>query len=406
MRGLGADFRRQWLAQSASMLGDQVSYVAIPLVAVLALNASVGRLGWLVAAGRFPGLAVALLAGAYADRTSRRTLMIASDVVRGLAVLSLPVAAAFGTLTFGHLLAVAVVTSVMGTLFDVSAAPMVADVVGGDDLVRAYGWIETSRSATTIAGPSATGLLLEVVAPVTAVAADAVSYFVSALTLARIRHRAPAVGSGPPEPVGAAIRAGARHVLRHPVLRVTAACTAIYNVALYAVQALVFLYLTRRLGLGTAQIGLVLSATGVGFLAGATLAPRLRVRLGPRLVLASVGAGLGLLLVPAAASLPAPVALLAVAQFLTGVSNQVIAITCGALYQVATPPPLRARTTATVRTLAWSMIPFGALGGAAVASRYGLVPALWAAGVVALVPPFLMAASPVRRLRAVSDVAR
>ncbi|MDQ1711293.1 MAG: hypothetical protein QOE45_743 [Frankiaceae bacterium] len=407
MRGLalGADFRRQWLAQSASMLGDQVSYVAIPLVAVLALDASVGELGLLVAAGRFPGLAVALLAGAYADRTSRRTLMVVSDVVRGLAVLSLPAAAAFGGLTFAHLLAVAVVTSVMGTLFDVSAAPMVADLVGGDDLVRAYGWIETSRSATTIVGPSATGLLLEVVAPVTAVAADAVSYFASALSLSRIRHRPAAGASGPPEPVGAAIRAGARHVLRHPVLRVTAACTAIYNVALYAVQALVFLYLTRRLGLGTATIGLVLSATGVGFLAGATLAGRLRVRLGPSLVVASTGAGLGLVLIPAAASLPAPVAVLALAQFLTGVSNQVIAITCGALYQVATPPALRARTTATVRTLAWSMIPFGALGGAAFASRYGVVPALWAFGAVGLVPPFVMAASPVARLRTVSDVA-
>jgi MFS family permease len=387
------------------MLGDQVSYVAVPLVAVLTLNASVTQLGLLVAAGRFPGLAVALFAGVFADRAPRRRLMMASDVVRGLAVLSIPVAAALHRLTIGQLLAVAVVASVMGTLFDVSAAPMVADLVPGEDLVRAYGLIETSRSATTVVGPSATGLLLEVMAPVTAVTFDAASYFVSALGLWRIRHRPePVVAHGPREPVRDAIRAGAAHVLRHPVLRVTACCTAVYNVALYAVQALVFLYFTRRLGLSTARIGLVLSATGVGFLVGATLAPRLRVRIGPSLVVASAGAGLGLVLVPAAASLPATVAVLAVAQFLTGVSNQVIAITCGALYQVATPPALRARTTATVRTLAWSMIPFGALGGSFAAARYGLVPALWAFSAVALVPPLLMVAGGVGRLRSVADV--
>lgn len=405
---LGADFRRQWLAQSASMLGDQVSYVAVPLVAVLALDASVAQMGVLVAAGRFPGLAVALFAGAFADRASRRRLMIGSDVARGLALLSIPAAAAFGALTIAQLVAVAVVGSVLGTLFDVAAMPMVADLVGRDDLVRAYGRIETSRSAATIVGPSATGLLLHVLAPVNAVALDALSYLASALALARIGHRpAPPDESRPREPVRAAIRAGARHVLRHPVLRVTASCTAIYNLALYAVQALLFLYLTDELGLTTAQIGLVLSATGVGFLAGATLAARLprRFPLGPVLVVASAGAGLGLVLIPAAASLPAPVAVLAAAQLLSGVSNQVIAINCGALYQLATPPDLRARTTATVRTLAWSMIPVGALGGSLAAGRHGLEPALWAFSAVALVSPLVMATTAVGRLRALPDVA-
>jgi predicted MFS family arabinose efflux permease len=300
-----------------------------------------------------------------------------------------------------------VVGSLLGTLFDVSAAPMVADLVRGDDLVRAYGRIETSRSAATIAGPSATGLLLEVVAPATAVVADAASYFASALFLSRIEHVPIATTSTAHERVRDAIRTGARHVLRHPVLRVTAACTALYNLALYAMQAVVFVYFAKRLGLTTAQIGFVFSATGIGFLAGATLAPRLprRVPLGRVLVAASAGAGVGLVLIPAAAYVPATVAVLAAAQALSGFANQLIAISCGALYQVATPPHLRARTTATVRTLAWSMIPFGALGGAAVATSAGIVPALWAFSAVALVPPVLMAASPVGRLRGVADVA-
>lgn len=402
---LGADFQRQWLAQSASMLGDQVSFVAIPLVAVLVLKASVTEMGILVAAGRFPGLAIALFAGAFADRAPRRRLMVISDLVRAACVASIPIAAAFGSLTMAQLVVVAVVGSLMGTLFDVSAMPMVADLVPGDDLVRAYGRIETSRSAVTITGPTATGLLLEVVAPVTAVAVDAASYVVSALALSRIRHPPPPHAAGPRESVRSAIRAGARHVLRHPVLRITATCTAVYNFALFASQALVFLFFTRTLGLSTAEIGFVLSATGIGFLVGATLAARLPryVPLGRLLVTCSVGAGLGLVLIPAAASFGLPVLVLAAAQFVSGVSNQVIAINCGAIYQVATPPELRARTTATVRTLAWSMIPLGALGGSFVADQLGIVTSLWIFSFFGLVSPLIMALSPVGRLRQVAD---
>jgi MFS family permease len=101
-------FRRFWLGQTVSLLGDQVSLIALPLVAVLTLDASAGQMGYLVAGELAPNLLFSLHAGAWADRRARkRQTMIATDLGRAVLIGSLPVAYAFDALTFPHMLVVA-----------------------------------------------------------------------------------------------------------------------------------------------------------------------------------------------------------------------------------------------------------------------------------------------------------
>ena len=114
-------FRRFWLGQTVSLVGDQVSLIALPLVAVLVLDANAAQMGYLVAAELLPNLLFSLHAGAWADRRARkRQTMIATDLGRALLIGSIPVAYAFDALTFPHMLVVAFLMGTLTVLFHVS----------------------------------------------------------------------------------------------------------------------------------------------------------------------------------------------------------------------------------------------------------------------------------------------
>ena len=87
----GADFRNLWLGESVSLFGDQVTLIALPLAAVLVLDADAAEMGYLTAAALIPHLLFSLPAGAWLERVERRRwLMIASDVARAGFLASIP----------------------------------------------------------------------------------------------------------------------------------------------------------------------------------------------------------------------------------------------------------------------------------------------------------------------------
>src|SRR5215204_6654490 len=87
-----ADFRRLWAAQSASLIGSEITALALPLMAVLTLEASPVQMGLLAAAGTAPFLLCSLLAGVWIDRRPRRPVLIAADIVQAGLLLSIPLA--------------------------------------------------------------------------------------------------------------------------------------------------------------------------------------------------------------------------------------------------------------------------------------------------------------------------
>src|SRR5882757_1954566 len=118
-------FRRYWTGQTVSALGDQISFLAVPLAAVLVLHVDAAQMGWLSVARLLPALLFSLAAGAWVDRRGRRRqLMIAADLGRAALMASIPVAYALGHLTLPHLYAVAFAVGSLAVVFDVCDATM------------------------------------------------------------------------------------------------------------------------------------------------------------------------------------------------------------------------------------------------------------------------------------------
>jgi Major Facilitator Superfamily len=260
-------FLRFWAAQTISVFGDQVSLLALPLAAVLTLDASPGEMGALMALGWLPHLLFSLFAGVWIDaRRRRRRFMIAADLGRAVVLASVPLAAAVGGLTIEQLYAVTFLVGALTVLFDLAYSSFFVAVVPREQVLDANGKLFTSRAASGVAGPSITGFLVQLLTAPVAIAADALSFLASALLLSSIRVEEPPVEGG----VGASARRrlveGARFLVGHPVLRAGIGCAATVNFFNFVAWAVLILFMTRELGLSAGTIGLVFGGGAVGSL--------------------------------------------------------------------------------------------------------------------------------------------
>jgi MFS family permease len=397
------DFLKLWAGQSISQLGSQVSFLALPLTAVVALGANAFQAGLLGTFEFLPFLLVGLPAGAWVDRMARRPVLIAADVGRAVALASIPIAAGLHALHMSQLYAVSFVVGVLTVFFDVAYQSYLPSLVEREQLVDGNGKLEFTRATAEIAGPGLGGALVGLVTAPVAIAADAVSYVASVFSLLLIRR--PEVVE--PRVQGSKLRSelaeGVRYVWRHPLLRPIALCTGIGNYFGHIAMAVVILYAVRELGLSAGLIGLWFSLGSFGAPLGAALAGRLARRLGAgRLIIVSaVGFSVAWFFVPAAPrAFPLP---FFIASGLIGsFAGVVYNITQVSLRQSICPPRLQGRMNATMRFLVWGTIPLGAFTGGALGSLFGLRAALWVAaagGILALIPPLL---SPVPRISSIA----
>src|SRR5262249_28104109 len=155
-------FRVFWTGQSISLLGDQVSLVAVPLVAVLVLRAGPAQMGSLVAAAWLPSLLFALPAGAWVDGLGRRRrVMLAADAGRALLLATVPAAAALHVLTLPQLYAVVFANGTLSVLFNVSAGTLFVSTVPRERFVEGQSLMHGSRALSFVLGPSLGGLLVQ-----------------------------------------------------------------------------------------------------------------------------------------------------------------------------------------------------------------------------------------------------
>ncbi|CAM5226904.1 MFS transporter [Streptomyces spiroverticillatus] len=396
------DFRLLLAGAAAGQVGAQVTLVALPLVAVLELRAPAFQVGLLTAAETAAFLLIGLPAGAWVDRMRKRTLMIRADVVRCAAMASIPLAAVAGVLTMGQLYVVALVTGVATVFFDVAHQSYLPQLLDRERLVAGNGALETVRSSAQVAGPGLGGGLVQLVGAHLAIVADAIGYAVSALFLMAIRKP-----EAKPEPVpGASVRKdvaeGLRFVIGNPLLRVIAAATGLGNFFSAMLMATQTVFLVRVLELRPGAVGLMLSASAVGGLAGALCAGRLARRFGQaRLIwLSCLVTGPFAVLWPLAGE-GAAAALFAVASGVVFFGAVVYNVAQVSFRQMLCPPRLLGRMNATLRFLMWGTLPLGALVGGAVADGFGARAALWvcAAGFLLVPLPLLLS-----RLRGMRDL--
>ncbi|MFC7650388.1 MFS transporter [Streptosporangium lutulentum] len=147
-------FRQLFIATTISQLGSQVSLLALPLVAVLALEASNFQVGALTACGTIAFLLVGLPAGAWVDRMRWRNVLIFGDVGRALVLGSVPLAWAMGALSMIQLYLVALVTGVLTVFFDVAYQSYLPHLVGREHLVEGNAKLEAVRASSQVAGPT------------------------------------------------------------------------------------------------------------------------------------------------------------------------------------------------------------------------------------------------------------
>jgi MFS family permease len=397
------EFLKLWAAQSISMLGDQVTMLALPLTAVLTLDASAAQMGFLVAAELMPHLLFSLFAGVAIERVQhRRRLMIAADLARFALLVSIPVAAAFDALSFAQLYAVAFGVGTFAVMFDISWSTLFISVVPRRDVVEANSKLSLSRSLSFVVGPSVAGFLVQALtAPVTMLV-DAVSYLWSALFLSRITAQEPKIEVDGQESVRRSLRAGFAFVLKDEFIRPELLCVATINLFNFVFHAIFVLYATRELGVDPGLLGLVLGAGAVGGVVGALIAPRIEklIGLGAAFTLGAVLFPLPLVLIPLASGSEARiVAMLGVAEFFCSVGVMILDVNAGSLMLFRTPDRLRSRMAGTFRFVNMGIRPIGALLGGALGTAIGLHATLWIGVLGALAGVIFLVFSPIPRLR-------
>jgi MFS family permease len=399
------DFVRLWSAESVSRFGSQVSLLALPLIAIAVLRTSTFQVGLLSTMEFLPFVLVGLPAGVWVDRLRRRPVLIAADLGRALALASVPLAHLLGVLSMAQLYAVAFVTGVLTVFFDVAYQSYLPRLVRPDQLVEGNAKLEISSSGASIAGPGLAGLLIQAFTAPLAVLVDAISFVASAGFIGRIRRPEP-----PPPPASGGpgmrreIAEGLRYVLGHRLLRWIAASTGTFNLFSSMTQAILVLYLVRRLGMSAGLIGLVMSVGNAGWLIGAAGSGRLSARIGVgwSVLGAAVVGSAGALLVPLApASWPVP--FLIAAMCLQSFGTTVYNIGQLSVRQAITPERLHGRMNATMRFMVWGTMPLGSALGGALGQAVGLRPTLWIAALGTVVPIGAVLASRIWSLRTVEE---
>ena len=397
------EFLKLWAAQSISQLGDQVTLLALPLVAVLTLDATAAQMGFLVAAELMPHLLFSLFAGVWIERVrSRRRLMIVADVGRAALLVSIPLAAAFDLLTFAQLYGVAFAVGTFAVMFDISWSTIFVSIVPRRDVVDANSKLSLSRSVSFVTGPAVAGFLVQVfTAPVTLMI-DAFSYLGSALFLGRIRSEEPPLEEDGQGGVFRSLRQGFSFVLRDEFIRPQLACAATINLFNFVFFAIFVLYATKELEVEPGLLGVILGIAAVGGIVGALIAGRVErlIGIGPAFTLGAVLFPLPLILVPLASGSELQIALmLGAAEFFSSVGVMILDVNAGSLMLLRTPDRLRARMSGSFRFVNYGIRPLGALLGGALGTAIGLHTTLWIGVVGALAGVIWLVFSPIPRMR-------
>jgi MFS family permease len=266
---VSGEFRKLWIGQLVSASGSAVTSVALPLVAVVTLEASAVQMGALSAVSIAPHLVFGLLAGVWVDRWSRRRVLIWTDIGRLLLLGSVPIAAAMDVLRIEQLYVVAVLTGVLTLLSDTASQTMIPLLVPREDLMRANSAALLNLNLASTVGPSVAGLLVQVLTAPFAIVIDAASYVVSAVASYLIREpdRRPA-----PPRSEVRLSAGLRVLFGHRMLRPLVLSAGIAAMAGALQGPLAVLFLIRELHQSPAFVGLTLTAFGVAAVAGTLVA--------------------------------------------------------------------------------------------------------------------------------------
>lgn len=381
------DFWVFFTGQTLSNLGTSFTLFALPLL-VYNLTGSALNLGLTTVSEFLPYLLFGLVIGAWVDRVNRKRLMLLTDFSRALVIGSIPVAALLGILTVWWIYAVGFLASTLAIIFNSGEFAAIPSLVANqDDLVTANGRIQASYSGGQVLGPLLAGALVALFPVPAFMAFDALSFLISALSLALIRTSFNAA-DGPVERkhILRDVLEGLRYVLRHPVLRNISMMMALVNFVATTTGTQLVLFAKVRLDASNAQVAWLYAAGSIGVVVLSLLAGPLRKRWSFSQVALGALMLSGILTVAFALQHNYWIAL--PLWGLEGGLGILFNINTGSLRQAIVPNEMLGRVISIAGVLAWSAIPLGALLGGAIIERTGNVALVFAVigALVILIP--------------------
>ena len=404
-----SDFLKLWSAETISQFGSQTGQLALPLVAILVLDASAFQVAALGTIEFLPFILFTLPAGVWVDRLPRRPILISGDLGRFALYATVPVAYVADLLTLGQLYVVGFLVGICTVFFDVAYQSYLPALVDRNQIIEGNSKLEISRSAAQVGGPGLGGALVELFTAPYAILVDAVSFLASGLFILRIRKEEPR-----PQPVTvdgrkpslwSELKEGLHFVLGNPNLRAQAGCTATSNLFGSVGFAILLVFAIRELELSAGVIGLVLSIGAAGSLLAALSATRIsrRFGIGPTTIAVAWVFGPGFLLFALAPdgneALPFLVAGMLVLSF-SSVTYNIVQVS---YRQAICPPRLQGRMNSVMRFIVWGTIPLGTLTGGALGTWVGLRETLVVAAIGGSLSVLWIVFSPQRHLRDMPD---
>ena len=400
---LNSDFRKLWGSLTIVHFGGQITFLALPLTAAVALNASPLEVGILTALEALPYPLFGLFAGVMVDRLKKLPVIILSDVGRGLALLAIPICAWMGVLNMAILYVAGFLVGLLTVLGWPAYQVFMTERVGRDKLVEANAKIGVADSAAQLVGPGLAGALIQWLTAPFAILFDAICFFLSA---AMLRGIPPAATDQPKEvarSVKEEIREGLSVIWHNHTLRALVWSIAMWQVFRHAFIAIVVLFAARELGFSAGHVGVLFMVAGLGSLAAAGVCAPLNARygMGPVMLGGIAGTGVAWIVMGVAGgSYWVASMVFGLGLFLLDLAAMIFFINYLSVRQSVTPDRLLGRVTATMICLTVSTAPLGGLAGGWVAEVWGLRAAMLMAGVGALLlAPLLVWLSPLARMR-------
>jgi len=399
------NFQYLWAGQTVSAIGDQMTGLALPVLAITMLHASEWQIGMMNAAGMSMFLLIGLPAGAWVDRWLKRRVMIFADLVRALVLLSVPVAWWAGVLDVTYLIVGAAIISAANVFFDVAYQSVLPIMLPKDQLSKANSALETTKQTSMLVGPAVIGFLLTIVKAPILMVADSISYFVSLFSIGLIKMDESTISKKDRGRLRDEIAEGVKFVTKHPIIGRITASTATFNFFNSGVNTLVPILVLRNMDVSPALFGLVFSIGAGAALVGALSAAKIGKLIGQGNTVISA------LMLSAVASFGFPLAavigdasalpIVIVTGSLIGFSSLVFNITQVSARQALCPEHLLGRMNASIRFFVWGVMPISALLAGAFATWFGLAPVLLVGAIGAVLSTWFIFASPLRGLKTI-----
>jgi MFS family permease len=376
------NYRRIFASVVITHFGAQITMLALPLTAVIILNASPTQMGYLMAAEIAPFVLLSLPAGVWLDRVKKMPVYIVGELVFACTLLSVPIAAWTGVLSMTWLYVVGAVLGCVHVVAGSAAQIVLTQVVSRDRLVDAHSKNALAVSGSEIAGPGIAGALIKMLGAPIAIVLDAILIFGAVALLKGIRveeNLAPQVHVS----FWAQLKEGLRFVARTKLLWTMALCVCAWQTFHHMASVVQILVASRELGMSAQTIGFCYIGMGVGTILASVYGKRVSERYGPGPTMVA-GFGVSALGWLALAVAPASV----VGQLVFGV--MLTCFSCGAtlifvnflsMRQAVTPEPLLGRMTSTMRWIILLGAGPGALIGGYVGEHVGLRASLACAGI-------------------------